>query len=91
MNTRRPSVEARSRFRWPVHQFPVATAVDEVFDEIEEMGWTRETKYDEEFVARKHKALREAGWTVITTGTPGSGELLSQLESPEALDVSDEL
>jgi hypothetical protein len=58
-----------------------------VFEGIEEMGWTRETAYDEEFVAEKHRQLREAGWTVITTGTPGSGQLLRQLDaegSPEA-------
>lgn len=72
-------------------QIPVAVAVDQVFSGIEDMGWSRETKYDEEFVARKHRALREAGWTVITTGAPGSGELLDQLDSPEAENVSDEL
>ena len=44
-----------------------------------QMGWTRETAYDEEFVAKKHRQLREAGWTVITTGAPVSGELLRQL------------
>jgi hypothetical protein len=68
-------------------RIPVALAVDLVFEGIEEMGWTRETAYDEEFVAEKHRQLREAGWTVITTGTPGSGQLLRQLDaegSPEA-------
>jgi hypothetical protein len=61
-------------------RIPVAAAVEAVFEGIEEMGWSRETIYDEEFVAEKHRKLREAGWTVITTGTPGSGELLDALD-----------
>jgi len=51
-------------------QIPVALAVDLVFEGIEEMGWTRETAYNEEFVAEKHRKLWEAGWTVITTELP---------------------
>lgn len=43
------------------------TAVDHVFDGIEEMGWDRETKYDEEFIRTKHKALRDMGYTVISS------------------------
>lgn len=65
-------------------QIPVALAVEWVFEGIEEMGWTRETAYDEEFVAEKHRQLREAGWTVITTGTPGSGELQRKLDPADA-------
>jgi hypothetical protein len=42
-------------------------ALDHVFEDLEEMGFTRETDYDEEFIRRKHQALREAGWTVIST------------------------
>lgn len=45
-------------------------AIDWVFEGIEEMGWSRETNYAQEFVARKNRALSEAGWTVITTGAP---------------------
>ncbi len=71
-------------------RIPVAIAVERVFDGIEEMGWTRETAYDEEFVAEKHRQLREAGWTVITTGTPGSGELLRQLDMEDANESSKE-
>lgn len=67
-------------------QIPVAVAVELVFEGIEEMGWTRETVYDEEFVAEKHRQLREAGWTVISTGSPGSGELLRQLEQSDIPD-----
>lgn len=70
---------------------PVAVAVDRVFAGIGEMGWTRETRYDEEFVAEKHRMLREVGWTVISTGTPGSGELLRELDDLETENVSDEL
>lgn len=43
-------------------------ALRDVFDGIEDMGWTRETAYDEEFIRAKHEALREAGWEVITVG-----------------------
>lgn len=45
-------------------------AIASVFGGLEEMGWSRETDYDDGFVAKKYAALREAGWTVITTG-PG--------------------
>jgi hypothetical protein len=72
-------------------QIPVADAIDGVFEEIEGMGWTRETRYDEEFVAEKHRQLREAGWTVISTGSPESGEMLRELDSLQPEDVSDEL
>lgn len=71
-------------------QIPVALAVEQVFDNIEEMGWTRETAYDEEFVAEKHRQLRAAGWTVISTGTPGSGELLRELEESTIPDPTDQ-
>jgi hypothetical protein len=53
-------------------QLPVALATAVVFEGLEEMGWSRETKYDEEFVAEKHRLLREAGYTVISTGSPGA-------------------
>lgn len=69
-------------------QIPVALAVERVFAGIEEMGWTRETTYDEEFVAEKHRQFREAGWTVITTATPGSGDLLRRLEGSDSEDRS---
>lgn len=71
-------------------RIPVATAVDRVFADIEGTGWTRETRYDEEFVAEKHRQLREAGWTVISTGTPRSGELLGELDSLKAENLSEE-
>jgi len=71
-------------------RIPVAVAVEHVFDGIEEMGWTRETAYNEEFVAEKHRQLREAGWTVITTGTPGSEELLRQLDMEDSKESTKE-
>ena len=52
-------------------QIPVALAIEDVFDGLEEMGWSRETRYDEEFGAEKHRLLREAGYTAISTGSPG--------------------
>lgn len=62
-------------------QIPVALAVERVFEGIEEMGWSRETRYDEEFVAERHRKLRDAGYMVITTGAPGSGELMDELDA----------
>ena len=62
-------------------QIPVALAVEWVFDGLEEMGFDRETRYDEEFVAEKHRKLREAGWTVISTAAPSSAELATELET----------
>ena len=70
-------------------QIPVALAVDQVFAGLEDMGWTRETRYDEEFVAEKHRQLREAGWTVITTASPMEAELAQALDQLQ--DASDEL
>jgi hypothetical protein len=74
-------------------QVPVAVAIDRVFEGLEEMGWTRETRYDEEFVAEKHRKLRAAGYTVVTTAAPGSGEMLNALEGWDDTEshVSDEL
>jgi hypothetical protein len=43
-------------------------AVDNVFDGIKEMGWTRETKVDDEFMAARRRALEEAGWTILQVG-----------------------
>lgn len=62
-------------------QVPVALAIEAVFDGIEEMGWERETKYDEEFVTEKYRQLREAGWTVITSGSPFEKQLGAAFES----------
>lgn len=68
---------------------PGGVAVDRVFEGLKEMGWTRETHYDEEFVAEKHRQLREAGWTVITTASPLERELAQKLVLMEH--ASDEL
>ena len=72
-------------------QIPIVEAIDRVFDGIEEIGWTRETRYDEEFVAKKHRLFWEAGWTVISTASPNSAEMLRDLEKPQDSSVSDEL
>jgi hypothetical protein len=47
----------------------LSEAIDHVFEGLEEMGYDRETDYDEQFVLRKHQALAEAGWTVISTAS----------------------
>ena len=47
-------------------EVPVPVAVDRVFEDIEEMGFTRRTPYTEEYRRQKHKKAREMGWTVIT-------------------------
>jgi hypothetical protein len=49
-------------------------AIDYAFDGIEETGWDRTTVYDDDVKAEKYRALREAGWTVITT-SPQASEL----------------
>lgn len=58
-------------YRWTgsgYEPIPLDEAVDHAFDRIEEMGWDRTTVYDDEVRAEKYRVLREAGWTVITTG-----------------------
>lgn len=50
----------------------IEQAIDWVFEDLEGMGWSRETDFDDEFVVRKYEALREAGWTVITTSATDS-------------------
>lgn len=70
-------------------QIPVAEAIDLVFGGLQEMGWDRETRYDEEFVAGRHRRFREAGYTVISTAAPGSRKLVD--EQDHVVDVSDEL
>jgi hypothetical protein len=49
-------------------------AIDHAFDGIEETRWDRTTVYDDEVKAEKYRALREAGWTVITTSPQASKE-----------------
>ncbi len=59
---------------------PVALAVELVFDGLEELGSTRTTRYDDAFIAEKYRALREAGWTVISTASPFEAQLAEALE-----------
>jgi hypothetical protein len=47
-------------------EVPVPVAVDRAFDDIEEMGFTRETPYTREYRDEKHRKARELGWTIIT-------------------------
>lgn len=51
-------------------EIPLSEAIELAFDGIEEMGWTRETSYDDDFVARRCQGLKDAGWTVITAAPP---------------------
>ncbi|MCZ6663417.1 MAG: hypothetical protein O6951_10920 [Actinobacteria bacterium] len=60
-------------------QIPMNLAIERVFEGLEDMGHTRETDYDDEFVAAKYKALREAGWIVVSVGSPDSAEPLRSL------------
>jgi hypothetical protein len=41
-------------------------AIEHVFDGLEETGETRSSVYDDAAVRRKHEALKEAGWTVLS-------------------------
>ena len=47
-------------------EIPVKDAVDRVFDDIERMGFSRETPYTEEYRRDKYRRAREMGWTIIT-------------------------
>lgn len=47
-------------------EIPVTDAVDGVFEDIEEMGFTRKTPYTEEYRREKHRRARDLGWTIIT-------------------------
>ena len=44
------------------------SGIEWVLGELEDMGWTRETVYDDAFIAAKYQALRDAEWTVISAG-----------------------
>jgi hypothetical protein len=47
-------------------EVPVSVAVDRAFEDIEEMGFTRETPYTVEYRDEKYRKARELGWTIIT-------------------------
>lgn len=47
-------------------EIPVDEAIDRVFEDIEEMGCTRQTPYTEEYRREKYRRAREAGWTIIS-------------------------
>lgn len=42
-----------------------AGAIERAFEGLEELHGTRETDYDDDYVAERNTALRKAGWTVI--------------------------
>ncbi len=69
----------------------VDEALEEVFDGLEEMGWARETAYDDEFVARKYATFRELGWTVIMTGSAMSRLRLEGLMGGKARPQTDSM
>jgi hypothetical protein len=45
-------------------------AIAWVFEDIEKMNATPETPYDDDYIAKKHKALAEAGWTMVGAPAP---------------------
>ncbi len=47
-------------------KIPVDTAVDRVFEGIEEFGCTRATPYTEDYKREKYRQARKLGWTIIT-------------------------
>jgi hypothetical protein len=62
---------AGSAYRWTgtgYEPMSVKEATEDVFEGLEEMGWSRAAKYDDTFKAEKHRRLRESGWTVINVG-----------------------
>ncbi len=47
-------------------EIPVSAAVDGVFCDIEKMGFTRATPYDEAFRLERNRKARDMGWTIIS-------------------------
>ena len=41
-------------------------AIEHVFEGLEELGETRSSVYDDAAVGRKHEAMKEAGWSVLS-------------------------
>jgi hypothetical protein len=57
------------RYDWRIERYlpqPLSVALDVAFEGIEQMGYTRETPYDDEVRAERAKALADAGWTTVT-------------------------
>ena len=52
----------RDRFE----ELPVDDAVDGVFRDIEKMGYSRETPYDEAYRLEHYRKAREMGWTIVS-------------------------
>jgi hypothetical protein len=57
----------RDRYR----EIPLDVAIDYVFEDIEAMGYTRETALTEEVMEERRQRIADAGWTTITV-TPSS-------------------
>lgn len=47
-------------------EISMSDAMERVFEDIEEMGATRETPYDEAYRREKYRKARELGWTIIS-------------------------
>lgn len=57
------------RYDHPGHRFipqPLGDAFDAAFKGLEEMGYTRETPYNDEVRAERAQRLADAGWTTVT-------------------------
>lgn len=64
-------------YRYSVDGYLMTTldsALANAFEGLEEMGWTRATRYDEDFIRAKHEALRKMGYTVISAAPLGDAE-----------------
>ncbi len=44
------------------------SAIESVFEGLEEMSETRASAFDDGAIRRRHAALAEAGWTVVSLG-----------------------
>jgi hypothetical protein len=45
---------------------PAYAPLDRLLDDIEAMGFTRETPYTEDYRREKYRRAAEMGWTIIT-------------------------
>jgi hypothetical protein len=52
-------------------QIPLDVAIDHVFEDIEAMGYTRETALTDEVMEERRQRLADAGWTIVTV-TPST-------------------
>jgi len=70
------NVDAEGRcYHWTGKTYlpiPAAEALEAAFKGLEDMGWTRETAYSDEFIAARNEALARAGYTLLSSSPQGT-------------------